>query len=99
MVASAVVEHEARARRERRQLGRIRELVAQEDKSLKLQDLPNKDAEPLKFAFLRFSDQICAEAFETPSDGATCVVHQLSKHLQIPRAKLEDLVEASVAER
>ena len=62
---------------------RIRELVAQPDQSLKLQDLPNNDSEPLRFAFLRFSDQICKEAFETPEEGTTCVVHQVSKHLNI----------------
>ena len=42
---------------------RIRELVAQPDKSLKPQELPNYDTEPLRFAFLRFSNQICRETF------------------------------------
>ena len=43
--------------------------------------------------------RICKEAYETPPDGATCVVHQLTHHLGIPRAKLEDLIEQSVQER
>ena len=77
----------------------IREVIAQPDNSLKPQDMPNADERPVRYAFLRFSDQICKEAYETPPDGAGCVVHQLTRHLGIPRAKLEDIIEQSVQDR